>query len=60
MKLLEITIDDKFKFDKQVDLLCKITARQLNVFYRCKGIFDLKEKEKCITLLSHPILTTVL
>ncbi len=41
VKLLGITIDDKFKFDKQVDLLCKNAARQLNVLYRFKGIFVL-------------------
>ncbi len=46
MKLLGITIEDKLKFDKQVDLLCKNAAGQLNVLYRFKGIFDLKEREK--------------
>ncbi len=60
VKLLGITIDDKLKFDKQVDILCKNAARQLNVLYRFKGIFDLKDREKCIILLSDPILTTVL
>ncbi len=51
MKLLGITIDDKLKFDKQVDILCKHAARQLNVLHRFKGIFDLKEREKYTTLL---------
>jgi hypothetical protein len=46
VKLLGITIDDKLKFDKQVDIICKNAARQLNVIYRFKCIFDLKEKEK--------------
>ncbi len=46
VKLLGITIDDKLKFDKQVDILCKNAARQLNILYRFKGIFDLKEREK--------------
>ncbi len=46
VNLLGITIDDKLKFDKQVDILCKNAARQLNILYRFKGIFDLKEREK--------------
>ena len=46
VKLLGITIDDKLKFDKHVDIICKNAARQLNIMYRFKGIFDLKEKEK--------------
>ncbi len=45
VKLLGITIDNKLKFDKQVDLLCKNSARQLNVLYRFNVIFDLREKE---------------
>ncbi len=46
MKLLGITIDNKLKFDKQVEILCKNAARQLNILYRFKGIYDLKEREK--------------
>ncbi len=46
VKLLGITIDDKLKFDKQVDILCKNAASQLNILYSFKGIFDLKEIEK--------------
>ncbi len=45
VKLLGITIDEKLKFDKHVDILCKKAAKQLNVMYRFKGIFDSKEKE---------------
>ncbi len=33
IKLLGITIDNKLKFDKQVNILCKNTARQVNVLY---------------------------
>ncbi len=33
------------KFDKHVDKLCKSAARQLNVLYRFRGIFDIKENE---------------
>ena len=40
-----MTIDDKLKFDKHVDILCKRAARQINVMYRFKGIFDMKERE---------------
>jgi hypothetical protein len=44
-KLLGITIDDKLTFNKHVDTLCKNAARQINVMYRFKCIFDLKERE---------------
>ncbi len=46
LKLLGITIDDKLKFDRQVDILCKNSAMQLNILYRFKGRFDSKEREK--------------
>ncbi len=39
IKLLGITVDDKFKFDKQVDILCKKAAEQIHVLYKCKHIF---------------------
>ncbi len=42
IKLLGITIDDKLKFNKHIDILCKNAARQINVLYRFSGIFDLK------------------
>ncbi len=45
IKLLGTTIDDKHKFDKHIDILCKNAARQINVLYRFSGIFDIKEKE---------------
>ncbi len=45
IKLLWITIDDKLKFNKHIDILCKNAARQINVLYRFSGIFDLKETE---------------
>ncbi len=41
--LLGITIDEKLRFDTHVNNLCKKAARQINVVYRFKGIFDLKE-----------------
>ena len=46
VKLLGMTIDDKLRFNKHVNILCKSAARQLNVMYRFKNIFDIKEKEK--------------
>ncbi len=46
VKLLGITIDGKLKFDKYVALSCKHAARQLNVLFRFKSIFDLKEREQ--------------
>ncbi len=45
IKLLGITIDDKLKFDKHIDILCQNAARQTNVLYRFSGIFDIKERE---------------
>ncbi len=45
IKLLGITIDDKLKFNKHIDTLCKNAARQINVLYRFRGIFDIKERE---------------
>ncbi len=36
VKLPGITIDQKFKFDKNIDNLCKNTARQINIMYRFK------------------------
>ncbi len=44
VKLLGIRIDQKLKFDKHIDNLCKNAARQINIMYRIKGIFDLKRK----------------
>ncbi len=40
-----MTIDDKLKFDKHIDILCKNAAGQINVLYRFSGIFDIKERE---------------
>ncbi len=45
VKQLGITIDDKLKFDKHVQNLCKKAAKQLNVLYRFKSILDQKAKE---------------
>ncbi len=50
VKLLGMIIDDKLRFNKHVDILCTSAARQLNVMYRFKNIFDMKEKEKDILL----------
>ncbi len=33
VKLLGITIDQKLKFDKHIDNLCKNAARQINIIY---------------------------
>ncbi len=45
VKFLGITIDQKLKFDKLIDNLCKNAAMQINIMYRFKSIFDLKERE---------------
>ncbi len=45
VKLLSITKNQKLKFDKDIDNLCKNAARQINIMCRFKGIFDLNERE---------------
>ncbi len=45
VKLLSITMDEKLKFDKDVNILCKKADRQINVMYSFKGVFDLKERQ---------------
>ncbi len=50
VKLLGITIDDKLKFDKKVDILCKNAARQLTILYRFKGIFE-KIQERALRFM---------
>ncbi len=39
MKLLGITIDQKLKFDKHIDNLCKNAAMQINIKNRFKDIY---------------------
>ncbi len=45
VKQLGMNIDNKLKFDTHVNKLCKSATQQLNVLYRFRGIFDIKEKE---------------
>ncbi len=42
---MKIAIDQKLKFDKYIDNLCKNAARQFNIMCRFKDIFDLNERE---------------
>ncbi len=44
VKILGMRIDEKRKVDKHIDNLCTNAARQINIMYKFKGIFDLKEK----------------
>ena len=46
VKLLGITIDERLKFDEQVNNMCQRASKQLKVMYRFKQVF--KEKEKKI------------
>ncbi len=46
VKRLGITIDEKLRFATHVNNLCKKAARQINIMYRFKCIFDLKEGER--------------
>ncbi len=45
VKLLGITIDEKLKFDKHVNIICEKAAWQINVMYLFKCVFDLKERQ---------------
>ncbi len=45
VNILGITIDEKLKFDKHVNIICQNAARQMNVMYQFKGVFDLKERQ---------------
>ncbi len=46
VKHLGITIDEKLKFDTHINNLYKKAAMQINVMYRFKSIFDLKERDR--------------
>lgn len=45
VKLLGATIDNKLKFDKHINIICRNASRQLNIMYRFKGIFDFNLRE---------------
>ncbi len=55
VKLLRMTIDNKLRFDINVDKLSKSAGWQLNVLNRFRWIFDIKEKRNYFKfqLLSH-------
>ncbi len=44
-KLLGITIDEKHKFDKQIDLVCKKGVILLYIIYRFRRVSDITEIE---------------
>ncbi len=48
VKLLDMTIDNKLKFDKHVDKLCKSAARQLMFYIDLEESLTLKKKKLCI------------
>ncbi len=45
VKLLGVIIDDKLKFNKYIDVLCKNANRQINVLYRFRNVFNIEERE---------------
>ncbi len=51
IKLLGTTINDKLKFEKHIDILCRNAARQINVLYKFSGIFNIKEREIIVILI---------
>ncbi len=38
VKLLGVIIDDKLKFNKHIDVLCKNSNRQINVLHRFRNV----------------------
>lgn len=44
VKLLGLTIDDRLKFDVQVNNICTKASKQLNVLNRFKHVFNVSEK----------------
>ncbi len=44
-KLLGVIIDDKLKFNKHIDILCKNANKQINVLYRFRNGFNFEERE---------------
>ncbi len=48
-----IANNEKLKFYKHVDILCKEVARQINVMYRFKGILGVKESEAIYIIYIH-------
>ncbi len=47
VKLLKMTLDDKLRFSKRVDILCERDARQLSIMHRFK-IYLTSRKNKQI------------
>ncbi len=45
VKLLVITMDEKLKFEKHVNIICTKTARQIIEMYHFKCVLDLKERQ---------------
>ncbi len=55
LKLLGITIDEKLKFDKHVNIICKKAAWQINVMYRFKGVLDITYDLRDSNILSTKV-----
>ncbi len=53
VKLLGITMDEKLKFEKHVNIICTKTARQIIEMYHFKCVLDLKERQIKRTTLSY-------
>ncbi len=44
-KLLGVISDDKLKFKKHIDVLCKNANRQIHVLYRFRNVFNIEERD---------------
>ncbi len=40
-----VIIDDMFKFNEHIDVLCKNANRQINLLYRFRNVFNIDERE---------------
>ena len=53
VKLLDIEIDNKLKFEKQISNICKKARKQLNAIFRLPTFMGHKEKESMINVVVH-------
>ena len=53
VKLLDIEIDSKLKFEKQISNICKKARKQLNAIFRLPIFMGHKEKESMINIVVY-------
>ena len=48
VELLDVTIDNEFKFDQHISRLCKSAGCQLNALFRLKNYLNFEQKKVLI------------